>query len=107
MSMPDLARFGAALPAGPHCRARPEERDLLFTVLTEKTEQSPPLGLGWRIDTDAKGRLRWHHAGSTPGGRAGLVVYPDSGLSVAIASNTMMAPGDVLGPAAELADMLA
>jgi CubicO group peptidase (beta-lactamase class C family) len=104
-NMPDLARFGAALIEGPHTKIGAEEHALLFTPMTEKTNQSPPLGLGWRIDEDAKGRLRWHHAGATPGGRAGLIVYPGLGLSIALASNTMMAPGDVLGPAAELADL--
>lgn len=105
MSMPDTAKFGAAMLDGPGSRITPQERALLFTPLTEKTEQSPPLGLGWRVDEDAKGRPRWHHAGSTPGGRAGLIVYPQQGLSIALAGNTMTAPGDVLGPASELADI--
>jgi CubicO group peptidase (beta-lactamase class C family) len=105
MSMPDCARFGAAMLDGPESGITPEERALLFTPLTEKTEQSPPLGLGWRVDEDSKGRPRWHHAGATLGGRAGLVVYPELGLSVALASNTMTRPGDVLGPASELADI--
>jgi CubicO group peptidase (beta-lactamase class C family) len=104
-NMPDLARFGAALLDTPHSRIGAEERELLFTPMTEATDNSPPLGLGWRVDEDAQGRLRWHHAGATPGGRAGLVIYPGLGLSIAMASNTMMAPGDVLGPSAELAEV--
>jgi serine beta-lactamase-like protein LACTB len=99
MAMPDLARFGAAHLDGPHARI-----SLLFTPLTEASDKSPPLGLGWRVDRDAKGRLRWHHAGSTPGGRASLVVYPDLGLSIALASSVMTAPADVLGPSSDLAD---
>jgi len=35
------------------------------------------------------------------------VIYPGLGLSIALASNAMMAPGDVLGPAAELAEVFA
>jgi hypothetical protein len=54
------------------------------------------------VDHDKQGRARWHHAGTTPGGRCGLIVYPDSGLSIALAGNTMTEPGDVLGAAAEL-----
>ena len=104
MSMPDLARFGAAHLDGPQSRISSAERALLFTPVTEASDRSPPLGLGWRVDHDAQGRLRWHHAGSTPGGRASLVVYPDLGLSIALATNVMMAPGDVLGPSSELAD---
>lgn len=107
MTAPDLARFGAALIESPHARIDAKERRLLFTPLTEATTHSPPLGLGWRIDTDARGRLRWHHAGATPGGRASLVVYPELGLSIALASNVMTAPGDVLGPSSDLADAIA
>ncbi len=92
--MPDLARFGAALLDGPDSRIGPEERALLFTVLTEKTEQSPPLGLGWRIDEDGEGRLRWHHAGRDPG-RAGGAGRLSGGqdLSIALASNAMIGTG--------------
>ena len=104
-SIPDLARFGAALFAGPETRIAAEERSLLFTPLTEASEASPPLGLGWRLDADHHGRERWHHAGTTPGGRCGLVLYPGAKLSIAVAGNAMTQPGDVLGAAAELADM--
>lgn len=107
MAMPDLARFGAAHLDGSQARISPAERTLLFTPQTEKSDKSPPLGLGWRVDLDGKGRLRWHHAGATPGGRASLVVYPALGLSIALASNVMTAPGDVLGPSSELADAFA
>jgi CubicO group peptidase (beta-lactamase class C family) len=107
MSMPDLARFGAAHLEGLEARVSTAERTLQFTPLTEASDRSPPLGLGWRVDHDAKGRLRWHHAGATPGGRASLVVYPEPGLSIAFASNVMTAPGDVLSPSAELADIFA
>ena len=105
MSAPDMARFGAAQLEGPGSRITAAERALQFTPVTEKCDASPPLGLGWRVDADERGRLRWHHAGATPGGRAGLVVYPAEGLAVAILANTMTASGDVLGPAAELADI--
>lgn len=105
MTMPDLARFGAALLDGPYARITPGEHALLFTPLTEGTQEQPPVGLGWRVDTDKLGRPRHHHAGTTPGGRCCLVVYPDQALSIALASNTMMTPGDVLGAASELADL--
>jgi CubicO group peptidase (beta-lactamase class C family) len=107
MSMPDLARFGAALLDGPRAKVAAAERALLFTPLTEATAEQPPLGLGWRIDADKQGRPRRHHAGTTPGGRCGLVLYPERGLSIALAGNTMITPGDVLGPASELADLFA
>ena len=62
MTMPDLARFGVAHLEGPQARISAAERAMLFTPQTEATANSPPLGLGWRVDRDAKGRLRWHHA---------------------------------------------
>jgi CubicO group peptidase (beta-lactamase class C family) len=104
-SMPDLARFGAALFDGPATRITADERRVLFDVLTEGTPEQPPLALGWRVDTDKLGRARRHHAGTTPGGRCALVLYPEQDLSIALASNTMMTPGDVLGAASELADL--
>jgi CubicO group peptidase (beta-lactamase class C family) len=107
MSMPDLALFGAAHLEGPNARITPSQRELLFTPLTCASDKSPPLGLGWRVDRDAKERLRLHHAGATPGGRASLVVYPELELSIAFASNVMSAPGDVLGPSSEFADAFA
>lgn len=99
----DLARFGAAHfdPAF----TPPALRDILFAVQVEPTPNSPPLGLGWRVDADGKGRKRWHHAGNQDGGRSGLVVYPDLAVAVAISSNVSSIPGDVLTPASALADV--
>jgi CubicO group peptidase (beta-lactamase class C family) len=104
-TMPDLARFGAALLDGPGTQITAAERALLFTPVTEGTPAQPPLGLGWRIDEDKQGRPRRHHAGTTPGGRCGLALYPEQGLSIALAGNAMMTPGDVLGAAGKLADI--
>ena len=99
----DLARFGAAhLSAGKISQAA---LTTLFTVYTGRTERSPPLGLGWRIDQDEAGRLRWHHAGGQDGARASLVVYPKEKLCIALASNVTGYPGDVNGPSAKLADV--
>ena len=104
MTPSDLARFGAALLDSPASKITPAERKLLFTPLTEQTSKMPPLGLGWRIQVDRKGRMRWHHAGAAPGGRASLVIYPELGLSIAFASNVMTTPGNVLDPSLDLAD---
>jgi serine beta-lactamase-like protein LACTB, mitochondrial len=98
----DLARFGAAhLTPG---RLSKAALDALFTVYTQRTDRSPPLGLGWRIDSDDRGRKRWHHAGGQDGARASLVVYPDDGLAIAFATNITGMPGDVNGPSASIAD---
>ena len=98
----DLARFGAAhLAPGKLSKAA---LDTLFTVYTERSESSPPLGLGWRINEDAAKRLRWHHAGGLDGTRASLVVYPKEKLSIALATNVTQTPEDVNGPIAKIAD---
>lgn len=107
MTPSDTARFGAAMLDSPNARITAAERSLLFTPLTEATRSSPPLGLGWRLDNDAEGRRRWHHAGSTPGGRYVLVVYPEQSLSIAIAGNVMAMLLDVMKAASDLADAFA
>jgi len=99
----DLARFGAAhLAPG---RLSGAALKMLFTVQTEATSQSPPLGLGWRINRDGKQRLRWHHAGGQDGCRASLVVYPEERLSIAFATNLTGLPADTLGPSMKIADV--
>ena len=100
MTPSDLARFGAAHFA-PGTLSR-RALDTLFTV--QVADSSPPLGLGWRIDRDGRGRLRWHHVGGQEGARASLVVYPEAQLSIALASNATGVPGDVLTPSERLAD---
>ena len=77
----------------------------LFTVYTQATDRSPPLGLGWRIDTDNRGRTRWHHAGGQDGARACLVVYPAQELAIAFATNVTGFPRDVLMPSSSFADV--
>jgi CubicO group peptidase (beta-lactamase class C family) len=99
----ELAKFGAAHLA-PGKLSKPALATL-FTVYTARTDRSPPLGLGWRIDNDESGRLRWHHAGGQDGARASLVVYPKEKLCIALASNITGTPGDVNGPSAKLADI--
>jgi CubicO group peptidase (beta-lactamase class C family) len=104
MTPSDMAQFGAAHLEAPKSPITPAERELLFTPMTEKVKNMPPLGLAWRVDADEKGRPRWHHAGGDEAGRASLVVYPGLGLSIAFASNLYAVPGNVLRPSSELAD---
>lgn len=102
MTPSDCAKFGGAMIDSNASLLSAEERALLFTPMTEAAKSSPPLGLGWRIDTDSTGRRRWHHAGATPGGCALLVVYPDHRLSVAIAGNVMTMKLNLVQSASEL-----
>jgi CubicO group peptidase (beta-lactamase class C family) len=102
MTPSDFARFGAA-----HLAPGVLSRRVLDTLLTvQLPDSSPPLGLGWRINRDSKGRLRWHHAGGQAGARSSLVVYPNQQLSIAFATNATGTPGDVLSPSELLADSL-
>jgi CubicO group peptidase (beta-lactamase class C family) len=107
MSPSHAARFGAALLDSKHSKVTAAERALLFTPMTEATSGSPPLGLGWRVDHDKKGRLCWHHAGATTGSRYSLTVYPQQGLSIALAANVMKVRLDVAQAASDLVDIYA
>lgn len=107
MTPSDMAKFGAAHLEAPGSAITAAQRSLLFTPITERTPNMPPLGLGWRVDTDEKGRLRWHHAGSDEGSRSSLVIYPALGLSIAFATNLFAVPNNVLAPSSELADAFA
>jgi CubicO group peptidase (beta-lactamase class C family) len=98
----DLAKFGAAhLTAGriPAAALKP-----LFTVHTQATSDSPPLGLGWRINEDNEHRLRWHHAGGQLGARASIVVYPNDRLSIAFATNVTGIPANTTELSERIAD---
>lgn len=102
MTPTDFARFGAA-----HLARGALSQNVLNTLFTlHVPDSAPPLGLGWRINHDSKGRLRWHHAGGQDGARSSLVVYPTQQVSIAFATNASGTPGDVLAPSELLADSL-
>ncbi len=86
----DLAHFGAQVIDRSHRNAA--LRTLLFSpALTSAgkavANRGFQVGFGWRIDKDFQGRKVYHHAGSTPGARSILVLYPKEELSIAILSN--------------------
>jgi CubicO group peptidase (beta-lactamase class C family) len=60
---------------------------LLFTPQHLEDGTDIHVGIGWRTDTDSKGRRIVHHGGTIDGGRTFLLIYPDQGLVVAIAAN--------------------
>ena len=106
MTPSDAAQFGAPMIDTPQSKLTKQERELLFTPVTAATKQMPPLGLGWRINPDQKGRPRWHHAGATGGGAYFLAVYPEQKMSVAIAVNVMNARINMNQAASDLIDSL-
>lgn len=101
----DLARLGYALVRPGYLDA-PTHR-MVFTNLPTADGKPTLVGLGWRVDKDRQGRVRWNHAGAINGGRAVIVIYPDLDLSLAIMTNLSQTPGEVLIPAEAIADAFA
>jgi serine beta-lactamase-like protein LACTB len=88
----DLVRFGSAhLQPGFLAQGT---LDLLFRGHSVIPQSKTSVGIGWRIGTDAQGRRILHHAGASVGGRAVLLLFPDSGVVVAILSNMLAGFGD-------------
>ncbi|GAB59435.1 serine hydrolase domain-containing protein [Rheinheimera nanhaiensis] len=87
----DLAYFGAAVLQ--KARQQPALQQLLFSATTLQdgsivSDSRFQVGFGWRIAKDEQQRTVYHHAGSTPGARSILAVYPEQDLSIAILSNS-------------------
>lgn len=62
-------------------------KQLLWIPSSLKNGEKTNYGIGWRIDTDDKGRKYVHHGGSSIGGRSFLMVYPNEELIIAITCN--------------------
>lgn len=84
-SASDVAFLGALYHHSSHLDER--GHDLLVTPMQTADGRSTGVGFGWRIGTDAKGRVVYHHGGASVGGRAMLVVWKDVPLAVAITTN--------------------
>lgn len=88
----DLVRF-----AGAHLRPgffRPSTLALLFAPTWKWPGGNWQVGVGWRVGTDEEGRRVYHHGGTIDGGRAMIMVYPDSGVSVVMLSNALARFGE-------------
>ena len=100
----DLVRFGNALLDKNFLTA--ESRNALWTPVALKNGQINPeyYALGFRTGQDSVGRFV-HHGGTANGGYAFLLIYPESGVVVALATNyTPMEAGfDRLAKAQQLA----
>lgn len=107
-SAEDLVRFAAALTGPGLLSAASLEQLFTPQVLadgTPATSGGVPVGIGWRVDVDDKGRRRFHHGGSLTGGGAILLTLRDARVSVAIVSNQLPRPTEAM--AAEIADAFA
>jgi CubicO group peptidase (beta-lactamase class C family) len=81
----DLVRFGSALLRGELLRA--DMLDAMFTPRRTRGGQSTDYGLGWHVESDARGRPFGWHGGRGVGGRAAIVVVPHARLVTVMLSN--------------------
>jgi serine beta-lactamase-like protein LACTB, mitochondrial len=83
----DLVRFGSAhLQPGFFTQ---RTLDLLFADQRLTSGKNTGVGIAWRVGTDAKGRRIVHHGGSIDGGRAMLMMFPESKVVIAMLSNLL------------------
>lgn len=86
----DLVRFGVGLLNG--ALLSPAGLEMLFTSQRTVAGEETGYGMGFRPRSDREGRKVVHHGGSSEGGRAFLLLYPDEGIVVAMAANRATAP---------------
>lgn len=87
----DLAYFGAKVLN--KSRDSDNYQRLLFTPVTTRDgrlagDAKEQIGFGWRIGKSEQGKTIYHHAGTTPGARSVLLLYPEQDLSVVFLSNS-------------------
>ena len=82
----DLVRFGMAHLEGEFLR--PETVALLWTSQRTSGGEETGYGIGWDVATDYEGRRIVSHGGSSIGGRAHLLIFPDDGVVVAMLANS-------------------
>jgi CubicO group peptidase (beta-lactamase class C family) len=90
-STDDMARLGRSMLAAGFLTS--ESLQLMVTPQRLADNTSTAVGIGWRIRADSSGSY-WHHGGSSNGGSAFLLVYPNEKLIVSMASNAFAAWGE-------------
>lgn len=86
----DLVRFGWAHLEG--SLLEPGTVETLFTPLRTSDGETTDYGIGWRSGEDDAGRAWRGHTGSSVGGRAVLLIYPNQRVVVAVLANLSSAP---------------
>jgi CubicO group peptidase (beta-lactamase class C family) len=83
----DLVRFGSAHLQPGFFKER--TLNVLFADQRLRSGKNTGVGIAWRIGADTKGRRIVHHGGSIDGGRAMLMMFPESKVVVAILANLL------------------
>jgi CubicO group peptidase (beta-lactamase class C family) len=81
----DLVRFGAALLRGQLLRQ--DSIEAMFTPQKTRNGADTGYGLGWFVETDARGRPFVWHGGRGIGGRSAIVIVPHARLVAVMLSN--------------------
>jgi CubicO group peptidase (beta-lactamase class C family) len=89
-SAEDLVRFGSALLHPGFLR--PESLRLLFTSQKTTSGQETGYGMGWFIHKSQSGQRIYEHAGGSVGGSCQLIIYPETGVVVALVTNLGSTP---------------
>ena len=84
-STDDLARLGRTMLSPGFLQ--PASIELMVTPQRLVSRTQTTVGIAWRVGTDSTGRSYYHHGGTSNGGSAFLLVYPQRQLVVAVAAN--------------------
>ena len=98
----DLVRFASAHLKPGFLKA--ETLKLLFTSQRTAAGEETNYGIGWGVRTDDKGRRTISHGGGSVGGTTLLLLYPESGIVVAMAVN-MTSANLGTGSGAQIAEL--
>ncbi|MGB7727025.1 MAG: serine hydrolase domain-containing protein [Candidatus Acidiferrum sp.] len=86
----DLVRFGSTMLQPGFLHA--ESLQTMFTPQKTKGGQTIEYGVGWFISKSASGQRMYGHSGGSIGGTSLLLLYPDSGVVIALVTNLTDAP---------------
>jgi CubicO group peptidase (beta-lactamase class C family) len=81
----DLAHFGSAFLQPGYVSEK--SLALLFTPQKTSDGKATGYGMGWGIGTSHGGQRIFEHSGGSVGGTSDLIVYPDSGVVIAMVCN--------------------
>ncbi len=91
-SAEDVARFGSAHLAPGFLKQA--TLDTLFASQKLASGKETGVGIAWRSGVDKQGRKILHHGGTIEGGRAMLMMFPESKVVVVLLSNMLASFGE-------------